>query len=185
MTNINWKKISTAFAAVLALALAQLSPAPTQAADYDVGTIHITQPWARATPKGASSGAAYLTIANNGKAPDRVSCVSSDLSAHCQIHTMTMENGVMKMRPVEGGLEIKPGETVTLKPGGLHVMLVNLKQPLAPGKMAEATLQFEKAGTVKVEFPIAAIGASAPGAAAGGGSMMMEGHGGMMQMDKH
>ncbi len=98
---------------------------------------------------------------------------------------MTMENGVMKMRPVEGGLEIKPGETVTLKPGGLHVMLVDLKQPLAPGKMAEVTLQFEKAGTVKVEFPIAAIGAPAPGASAGGGSMMMEGHGGMMQMDKH
>ena len=110
MTNINWKKISPAFTAVLALALAQLSPAPAQAADYNVGTIHITQPWARATPKGASSGAAYLTIANNGKAPDRVSCVSSDLSAHCQIHTMTMENGVMKMRPVEGGLEIKPGK---------------------------------------------------------------------------
>ena len=77
------------------------------------------------------------------------------------------------------------GNTVTLKPGGLHVMLVDLKQPLVPGKMAEATLQFEKAGTVKVEFPIAAIGAAAPGAAAGGGSMMMEGHGGMMQMDKH
>ena len=97
---------------------------------------------------------------------------------------MNMENGVMKMRPVEGGLEIKPGETITLKPGGLHVMLVNLKQPLAPGKMVEAIFQFEKAGTVKVEFPIAAIGASAPGAAAGGGGMMMEGHGGMMQMDK-
>ncbi len=184
MTNINWKKISPTFTVVSALALAQLSAAPTQAADYDVGMIHITQPWARATPKGASSGAAYLTITNNGKAPDRVSCVSSDLSDHCQIHTMNMENGVMKMRPVEGGLELKPGETITLKPGGLHVMLVNLKQPLAPGKMVEAIFQFEKAGTVKVEFPIAAIGASAPGAAAGGGGIMMEGHGGMMQMDK-
>lgn len=183
MTNINSSRIGRAFAVVGALVLAQLSPA--RAADIDVGTIHISQPWARATPKGASSGAAYLTIANNGKAPDRVSCLSSDLSAHCQIHTMTMENGVMKMRPVEGGLEIKPGETVTLKPGGLHVMLVDLKQPLAPGKMAEVTLQFEKAGTVKVEFPIAAIGAPAPGASAGGGSMMMEGHGGMMQMDQH
>lgn len=85
------------------------------------------------------------------------------------------------MRPVEGGLEIKPGETVTLKPGGIHVMLTDLKQPLAPSKMVGATLQFEKAGTVKVEFPIAAIGASAPGTTSGG--MMMEGHGGM-QMDK-
>ena len=93
---------------------------------------------------------------------------------------MTMDNGVMKMRPVEGGLEIKPGETVTLRPSGFHVMLVDLKQPLQQGKMAEATLKFENAGTVKVEFPIAAIGASAPA----GGKMMMD-HGGMMQMDKH
>ncbi len=184
MTHINWKQISLAYAVVLAVALAQLSRAPAHAADFDVSTIHITQPWARATPKGASSGAAYMTITNNGTAPDRVSCVSSDLSAHCQIHTMSMENGVMKMRPVEGGLEIKPGETVMLKPGGVHVMLIDLKQALAPGKMVEATLQFEKAGTVKVEFPIAAIGASAPGAAAGGGRMMLAGHGGMMQMDK-
>ena len=125
-----------------------------------------------------------MTITNNGKTPDRVSCVSSDASAQCQIHTMTMENGVMKMRPVEGGLEIKPGETVMLKPSSFHIMLVNLKQPLEQGKTVNATLQFENAGTINVEFPIAAIGAAAPGAPAGGG-MMMEGHGGMMQMNKH
>jgi periplasmic copper chaperone A len=185
MTNIDWKSIFCASTAVFALAVMQSSVTPVWAADYDVGTIHITQPWARATPKGASSGAAYMTITNNGKAPDHVSCLSSDLSAQCQIHTMTMENGVMKMRPVEGGLQIKPGETVTLKPAGLHVMLIDLKQPLTQGKMVEATLQFEHAGTVKVEFPIAAIGAPVPGASPGGGSMMMEGHGGTMQMDKH
>ena len=184
MTNIALKNTSYGLAAVLALALAEFSAGPAQAADYDVGSIHISQPWARATPKGASSGAAYMTITNNGSMPDRVSCVSSDLSAECQVHSMTMENGVMKMRPVEGGLEIKPGETVTLKPSGFHVMFVNLKHPLEQGKTAEATLKFEQAGTVKVEFPIAAIGAAAPGAPAGGG-MMMEGHGGMMQMDKH
>ena len=88
------------------------------------------------------------------------------------------------MRPVEGGLEIKPGETVTLKPSGLHLMLVDLKHPLEQGKVVEASLQFEKAGTVKIEFPIAAIGAAAPGTPAGEGHMM-EGHGGMMHMDKH
>ena len=90
----------------------------------------------------------------------------------------------MKMRPVEGGLEIKPGETITLKPSSFHVMLVNLKHPLAQGNMVKATLKFENAGTINVEYPIAAIGAAAPGAPAGGGTMM-EGHGGMMQMDKH
>jgi periplasmic copper chaperone A len=183
MTNTALKVTCYSFAA-LALTLAPFWSRSARAADFDVGSIHISQPWARATPKGASSGAAYMTITNKGSTPDRVSCVSSDISAQCQIHSMTMDNGVMKMRPVEGGLEIKPGETVTLKPSGFHVMLVDLKHPLEKGKMLEATLQFEKAGTVKVEFPIAAIGASAPGASAGGGGMMMN-HGGMMQMDKH
>jgi len=97
-----------------------------------------------------------------------------------------MEGGVMKMRPVEGGLEIKPGETVTLAPGGFHVMLVTLKHPLETGQTVKATLKFDKAGTVDVDYPVVAIGAPAPGAAAGGGSMKMQDHGGgMMQMDKH
>jgi periplasmic copper chaperone A len=166
MTIIDWKKISHAAPVFFALALDPVSPTPAQAADYDIGTIHIAQPWARATSKGASSGAAYMTITNNGKTPDRVSCVSSDVSAECQIHTMTMDNGVMKMRPVEGGLEIKPGETAMLKPSSFHVMLMNLKHPLEQGKMVKATLKFENGGTINVECPIAAIGAAAPGAPA-------------------
>jgi periplasmic copper chaperone A len=169
---------------IAALAV-QVAWAPlAQAADYDVGSIHISQPWSRATPKGASSGAGYMTITNKGSAPDTVNCVSSDSSAQCQIHTMTMDGGVMKMRPVEGGLEIKPGETVTLKPGGLHIMLLDLKHPLEAGQNLKATLKFDHAGTVDVEYPIAGIGAPAPGAAdAGGGSMMMGGdHGGTMMM---
>ena len=186
MTNIACKTISFSFAAAFALASAQLSAPAAQAADYDVGPIHITQPWVRATPKGAKSGAGYMTITNKGTTPDRVSCVSSDASAQCQIHSMTMEGGVMKMRPVEGGLEIKPGETVTLAPGGFHVMLVTLKHPLETGQTVKATLKFDKAGTLDVEYPVVAIGAPAPGAAAGSGSMKMEGPGGgMMQMDKH
>jgi copper(I)-binding protein len=86
-----------------------------------------------------------------------------------------MENGVMKMRPVEDGLEIKPGETVTLKPGGDHMMFVKLKHPLQTGHAVEATLQFEKAGAVKIEMPVVAIGAAAPGATTGGGTMIMQG----------
>jgi copper(I)-binding protein len=179
-----------------AIALMALCAAgPVLAADVDVGSIHITQPWARATPKGASSAAGYMTITNNGTAPDRVTCVSSDASAQCQIHSMTMEDGVMKMRPVEGGLEIKPGETVTLKPGGFHIMLLDLKHPLDAGQSLKTTLKFDKAGTVDVSAPVAAIGAPAPGADAGGGNMMQGGNmgggmmmqnhpGGMMQMDK-
>jgi copper(I)-binding protein len=169
-------------AAALCAQLALSSAA--HAADYDVGSIHISQPWSRATPKGASSGAGYMTITNKGSTPDRVSCVSSDASAQCQIHTMTMEDGVMKMRPVEGGLEVLPGQTVTLKPGGLHMMLLDLKHPLEAGGTMKATLKFDHAGTVDVEYPVAAIGAPAPGSAdAGGGSMMMGGdHSGGMMM---
>lgn len=184
MTSLTGAYIRRGLTAAFALFAVQLVPAHAQAADYDVGAMHIAQPWARATPKGASSGAAYMTITNSGTAPDRLSCVASDASAQCQLHTMSMEAGVMKMRPVEGGLEIKPGETVTLKPGGLHLMLMELKHPLQQGNMVKATLKFEKAGTVDVEYPIAAIGAAAPGVPAGGGTMMQGG--GMMQMSpKH
>jgi copper(I)-binding protein len=186
MKRIDPMQLTRAFAAILVFASTQGFAVGAHAADYDVGSIKITQPWARATPKGASSAAAYLTVTNTGTAPDRLSCASSDVSGQCQVHSMVMDNGVMKMRPVEGGLEIKPGETVTLKPSSVHIMLTDLKQPLEAGKTATATLQLEKAGTVKVEFPIVAIGAPAPGVSTGGGSMMMEGHGGMMQqMDKH
>src|SRR5262252_3047490 len=69
--------------------------APAVAAEYDVGSIHITQPWARATAKGATTGAGYMTITNKGTTPDRVSCISSDASVQCQMHSMTMEAGVI------------------------------------------------------------------------------------------
>jgi copper(I)-binding protein len=149
----------------LAFLIGVLWAVPVQAADYDVGPIHIAQPWARATPKGAKSGAGYMTVTNKGSMPDRLSCVSSDASAECQLHSMTMDKGVMKMRPVEDGLEIQAGETVTLKPSSTHLMFLNLKHPLEQGSTVAATLLFDKAGTVQVEFPIAAIGAAAPGTA--------------------
>jgi copper(I)-binding protein len=181
-------------AVVLAGAAALASPAAA-AGDYDVGSIHISQPWSRATPKGALSGAGYMTLTNKGATPDRVSCVIDDASAQCQIHSMTMEGGVMKMRPVEGGLEIKPGESVTLKPGGNHMMFLSLKHPLEQGATVKATLKFDHAGTIDVDYPVLAIGAPAPGASAEGsmmqepsGAMHMQGGGmqggGMMQMDK-
>jgi len=157
---------------------------PAAAGDYDVGSIHISQPWSRATPKGATSGAGYMTLTNKGAAPDKVSCVSNDASAQCQIHSM-----MMKMRPVEGGLEIKPGESVTLTPGGNHMMFLTLKHPLEQGGTVKATLKFDHAGTIDVEYPVLAMGAPAPGASTGGsmtrgsGAMHMQG-GGTMPMEK-
>src|SRR4029077_1541720 len=133
-----------------------------------------------ATAKGATAGAGYMTITNKGGAPDRVSCVSDDARAQCEIHSMTMEGGVMKMRPVEGGLEIKPGESLMLKPGGYHVMFRELKHPLEQGAAVKLTLKFEHAGTVEVDYPVLALGTASPGAS--GGGTMMQGSGGGMNM---
>jgi periplasmic copper chaperone A len=184
MTYLPRRAVLYGLAAGLVLVSAQLSTTSGRASDYRVGSIVITEPWARATPKGASTGAAYMTITNTGSAPDRVSCVSSDVSAECQIHIMTMENSMMKMRPVEGGIEIKPGETARFEPSSLHLMLVNLKHPLDQGKTVKATLKFENAGTVDIEYPVAAIGAAAPDATKGNSSMTQD-HGGMMQKHQH
>jgi len=188
MHTFNLRTLGSGAAALVALSFTPFLAVPAAAADYHVGSLQISQPWARATPKGADDGAAYMTVTNTGSRPERLSCVSSDASAKCQIHEMINDNGVMKMRPVEGGLLVKPGETVSFKPGGYHVMLVDLKAQLQQGKTVEATLKVDNGGTAQVEFPVAAIGASAPGTIASGG-MMMQSHGATqtnntMQMNK-
>ena len=141
------------------LALCAMLIAPAVAHEYTVGSLHIGHPWSRATPKGAAIGAGYLKITNNGTAPDRLLGGSSEAAKSFELHVMSMENGVMKMRPVEGGIEIKPGETVEFKPESYHVMFVGLKEPLVQGHRVKATLDFEKAGKVAVEFVVESIGA--------------------------
>jgi copper(I)-binding protein len=101
----------------LLLALASLATAAA-ANDYKLGTLEIQQPWTRATPKGAKTAAGYVAIKNTGSAPDRLTGGSLSGAGGAQVHEMTMDNGVMKMRPMPDGVEIKPGETVELKPGG-------------------------------------------------------------------
>ena len=139
------------------------------AADYQVGPIKIADPWSRATPRGASVGAGYMTITNTGTTPDRLVGGSANVAATFEVHEMTMENNVMRMRSLTGGLDIKPGETVELKPGALHVMLVGLKKPLAAGDRVSATLVFEKAGKVEIQYEVRAMGAPASGPGKGHG----------------
>ncbi|UTD29035.1 DUF1775 domain-containing protein [Bradyrhizobium sp. WD16] len=133
-----------------------------------VGDLVIATPWTRATPGGAKIGGGYLKITNTGKASDRLVSISAGFAGHVEIHEMSMDGGVMKMRPLASGLEIKPGESVELKPGGYHVMFMDLKQPLKEGDTVKATLTFDKAGPVDVSFAVNAVGAGAPG---GGGHM--------------
>ena len=130
--------------------------------DYSVGTLQISNPWTRATPKGATVAGGYLKITNKGSAPDRLVGGSAAVAGRFEVHSMVTEQGVAKMRPVEGGLEIKPGETVELKPGSLHVMLMGLKQPLEKGQKVKGTLEFEKAGKVEIEYAVEALGVSSP-----------------------
>jgi copper(I)-binding protein len=168
--------IRTAF--IIAATLATFAALPAQAEDATVGSLKISAPWARATPKGASVGGGYMKITNTGTAPDRLIGGSTDVASRFEIHEMKMDNGVMKMRPVTGGLEIKPGETVELSPGGYHMMLVGLKQQLEQGQHFKATLEFAKAGKVDVDFAIESVGAQRPGTAGGAmpgmGSMKMK-----------
>lgn len=136
--------------------------------EYKAGALAIAHPWTRATPNGAKVGGGYLSVTNTGTTPDTLLGASVTGADHVEIHSMTMDGTVMKMAPVTGGLVIAPGATVTLAPGGLHMMFVDLKAPLKKGDRIEGTLQFEKAGTVPVAFAVEAIGARAPEGAAGG-----------------
>ena len=156
---------------IIALALVACAGKPAYAGDAAAGGLKISAAWARATPKGAPVGGGYLTITNTGTAPDRLIGGMSDTATRFEIHDMSMDNGVMKMRPVPNGIEIKPGQTVELKPGGYHVMFVGLKKPFAQGEHIKATLKFEKAGDVAVDFVVEGIGAQI-----GDGMQMQQGH---------
>jgi len=145
---------------ILVAAILALVANAAFAHEYKAGSLEIKHPWARATPKGAAVAGGYMTIVNNGTTVDRLLGGSSPAAGKFEIHEMAMENGVMKMRPLPKGLEIKPGQTVELKPGSYHLMFMGLKQPFEKDKRVEGTLVFEKAGMVQVEYAVEAIGAS-------------------------
>ena len=149
--------------AIIVLAILVWSGTRGNAEDTMASGVKISAAWTRATPKGAPVGGGYLTITNSGTASDRLIGGSSDAATRFEIHDMSMDNGVMKMRPVEAGIEIKPGQTVELKPGGFHVMFVGLKRPFEQGDHVKAILKFEKAGAVAVDFMVEGIGAQTGG----------------------
>jgi periplasmic copper chaperone A len=127
-----------------------------------VGSLVIDAPWARATPPGARIGGGFLTITNTGSQADRLTGGTASFADRVEIHQTEMMSNVMHMHQMADGVEIKPGQKVEFKPGSYHLMFVNLKAPLKQGSRVKATLNFEKAGAVDVEFPVQAIGAGAP-----------------------
>jgi hypothetical protein len=138
----------------LAAALAAALTTPVLAADAKLGAIQIQQPWARPTPSGAPTGGGYMTLVNTGKAADRLMGGSTPASGRLEVHEMSMSGGVMSMRRLDKGLALAPGASVALKPGGYHLMFIGLAKPLKVGDRFPVTLQFEKAGQVKVEFEV-------------------------------
>ena len=123
----------------------------------------IAQPWSRATPPTAQAAGGFLAITNKGTTADRLIAVRSAVSDKAEIHEMKMDGNVMRMRELEKGIEIPPGGTVELKPGGFHLMFMGLKAPFAKDTKVPITLVFEKAGSVDVELAVQAMGAAAPG----------------------
>src|SRR6185503_11921590 len=134
-----------------------VSSSPAAAHDITVG-----QAWSRATPKGAKVAGGYLTIENRGIQPDRLLSASSAVAAKVEIHQMSMQDGIMTMRPLDDGLAILPDATVTLEPGGDHIMFIGLVAPFEEGQRVPVSLNFARAGTIEASFEVGSVGAKGP-----------------------
>jgi copper(I)-binding protein len=127
--------------------------------EVKVGNLLITGAWSRQSPMAADVAAGFLTIANQGQEDDRLIKAETTISSMTQLHDMKMEGDVMKMFEIPGGIAIPAGSTVELKPKSLHLMFMGLTKPPVEGEHFKATLTFEKAGSVEVNFDVKAPGA--------------------------
>lgn len=123
--------------------------------------VTVAHPWARATPGGATVGVAFMEVKTADGVQDRLISAASPVAGRVEIHTHIMEGDVMKMRPV-AGIDVASGQSHVLKPGGDHIMLFDLKQPLKEGDLVKMTLTFEKAGAIEVEATVEPVGAKGP-----------------------
>ncbi|MEW5726403.1 MAG: copper chaperone PCu(A)C [Pseudomonadota bacterium] len=123
--------------------------------------VTVQDPWSRATARTATTGAIYFTLVNHGGEQDRLIAADSPVAEVVELHTHIEEDGILKMRPVDG-VDVPAAGRVSFQPGGLHVMLVGLKAALKEGRTVPVTLTFEKMGTVTVEARILPVGARAP-----------------------
>jgi periplasmic copper chaperone A len=146
---------------LLALALLCLGFGVVGAHDYKLRSLTIDHPFSRATPPGAKSGGAFFVVQNAGTTPDRLVHAASPVAGAVELHQMAVDGGVMKMRAAQA-LGIGAGGKLELKPGGYHLMLVDLKQPLKAGDTFPLTLTFERAGTIEVSVEVEAMGATHP-----------------------
>lgn len=127
-------------------------------APVTLGDITVSSAWAKAMLPGQPAGGGFLTIENKGAAADRLLSVTSPVAANVQIHEMTTQGDVMKMRELADGLDVPAGVTVELKPGGLHLMLMDMKEGFKEGDNVSISLKFAKAGDVTVDMPVGPAG---------------------------
>ena len=161
--STHWHRTACALVALGISALAVLAGQAAAAEEFKAGEITVEQPWSRATPGGAKVGAGYLAITNGSATPDRLLSATTEVAGHTEIHEMSMNNGMMQMRPLPDGVEVPANGSVALEPGATHLMLLDLKHPLKEGDRFSGTLTFEKAGPLDVTFEIRGIGAKASG----------------------
>jgi len=143
---------TSSFLATLALTCGLALSASAQAHEFKLGAIKIGHPYARATAPGQPAGGGYLKLENTGGA-DRLLSARAAVAGAVELHTMSMDGDVMRMRQVDA-IDLPAGKTVELKPGGLHMMLTGLKAPLKAGDRFPLTLKFEKAGEITVDVVV-------------------------------
>jgi hypothetical protein len=117
-------------------------------------TLEIKDAWIRSTTPGMPTAVAYATIVNHGFTSDRLTGVRTGAAASAELHQMTTAGGVMRMRPVAGGIAIGGSATVKLSPGGQHLMLVGVKRPMKAGSHVKITFEFQRAGAVAADFVV-------------------------------
>lgn len=145
----------------LAIAIALLAAcSPTSSDEHKIGDLVVSSPWVRATAPNAPAAGGFLVIENKGDAPDRLTSISTPAAGEVQIHEMSMNQDVMRMRELTDGLEIPAGATVKLKPGGYHLMLIKPAAPLVAGQKVRMRLSFERAGRAEVDFAVRPIDAT-------------------------
>lgn len=141
-------------AALVTISVAALLSANAFAHEFAKGDIKIGHPWSRVTPSAAPVAGAYLTVTNSGTESDRLIGGSTPVAERVEIHQMTMDDGVARMRPLAEGVEIAAGATAELAPGGTHIMLIKPDRQLVEGERFKATLEFARAGSIEVEFVV-------------------------------